>query len=190
MNFTLQAILQSLSGVSAISILVVIAVAAGIAVWKIATWKKGVDDGLLGLRKLTKKVDEIHSVIVQSFGRSVTHADSPIKLTEFGAELATKIDADEIVNKYADSMQSKTNGQNAYQIQEECFEYCREELVDDLKKKFPDHFEKMSKVAFQDGLEMESLTKVVGIKLRDEVLFRADKTHAEVDKSSNQIDRR
>ena len=73
---------------------------------------------------------------------------------------------------------------NAYQIQEHCFDFCKEKLVEKLQETDKESYEKISAVAFDDGIEMETVTQVISIKLRDMVLSLHGKAHTEIDHHS------
>lgn len=156
--------------------------------WKLSTWKSGIENRLSGVEKLVeryiKKTDEIYTVIVGRFGRPVDQSTSPVTLTEYGTELSEKIDAQKIVDAYADALYREAENMNAYEVQEHCFAFCNSRLLDDLKKTDRAHFDKISNIAFEDGIQMEKLTRVLGLELRDRILQMKGKSHAEVDEHS------
>lgn len=142
------------------------------AVWKVSNWKTTVDNKLSSCEKalenLTGKVDEVYRVFVGSLGRAVQKVDSPVQLSEYGQALFDKIDAEEIVATYADRMCGATQGVNAYQAQEYCFSFCKEQLLNDLETSNKSQFDKMSQVAFDEGIDIEKITR--GIALRGRVI--------------------
>ncbi len=109
---------------------VVVAVFVIGAVWKTSTWKTTVDNKLSGFAQaieiLTGKVDEVYREIVMSRGRAIEKIDSPVTLSEYGQELFEKIDAEKLVDAYADKLRGDTQGMNAYKVQEHCFLFCKE----------------------------------------------------------------
>ena len=153
----INAIMQSLNLSSLGWVAVVIAVIG--AVWKISTWTTTVDNRLSGVEKImegiTKKVDEVYRVIVMSHGRAIEKIDSPVTLSGYGQELFAQIDAEKIVDAYADKLYGDTQGMNAYKVQERCFLFCKEKLLDDLEAKDKDQFDKISQVAFDEGIDIE-----------------------------------
>ncbi|WP_424946577.1 hypothetical protein [Candidatus Spongiihabitans sp.] len=189
----INAIMQSFNLSSWGWVAVVIAVIG--VVWKISTWTTTVDNRLSGVEKiiegltknvegLTKKVDEVYRVIVMRHGRAIEKIDSPVTLSEYGQELFEKIDAEKVVDAYADKLHGDTQGMNAYKVQEQCFLFCKEKLLDDLEAKDKDQFDKISQVAFDEDIDIEKITRVVGIALRDRVLQMEGKSHTEVDEHS------
>ena len=189
----INAIMQSFNLSSWGWVAVVIAVIG--VVWKISTWTTTVDNRLSGVEKiiegltknvegLTKKVDEVYRVIVMRHGRAIEKIDSPVTLSEYGQELFARIDAEKIVDAYVDKLHGDTQGMNAYKVQEQCFLFCKEKLLDDLEAKDKDQFDKISQVAFDEDIDIEKITRVVGIALRDRVLQMEGKSHTEVDEHS------
>ena len=163
--------------------------------WKASAWKTNVENKLSNVEnglsniekvveKLSKKVDALYNIIMEKYGRSVDQASSPVTLSDYGKDIAGRIDVEKIVSVYADKLHRETKNMNAYQIQEHCFDFCNNKLVKDLEKKNKEFFEKLSEVAFADGVDIEKITRVVGIKLRDRVLEMKDIVHAEVDQHS------
>ena len=129
---------------------------------------------------LTHKVDDIYRWIMNDSFRSIEKVDSPIALSEYGKELFYLIDAEKIVNQYAEKMYNETQEMNAYKVQEYCFTYCKEKLMDELEENDKEQSEKMALVAFDQGIDMERITRIVGIALRDRVLQKGEKMYAEV----------
>ena len=156
--------------------------------WKVPTWKTNIENRLSAVEKavdnLSDKMDEIYSVIIRQFGRTVEKIDSPVTLSEYGKELFDLVDAEKIVNGYAEKMYNETQGMNAYKVQDYCFTFCKEKLMDDLEANNKDQSEKMAVVAFDQGINMEKITRVVGIALRDRVLQMGGKLHTDVDEYS------
>ncbi len=56
--------------------------------------------------------------------------------------------------------------------------------MNDLETEDKYQFDKMLQVAFDEGIDIEKITRVVGIALRDRVLQMEGKSHAEVDEHS------
>ncbi len=163
-------------------------VGLGFLFWKVPTWKAGIEYRLSGVEKsvneLSRKADEIYSVLINKFGRAVDQAGSPVTLTQYGKDLFSQIDAEKIVNKYADKLLEETESMNAYQIQEYCFDFSRKDLLNDLEQHDKESFNKISTVASEEGIDLEKLTRVIGISLRDRVLSTQGKSPMEVDDHS------
>ena len=156
--------------------------------WKASTWKANIEHRLSSVEKTMEtfsgKLDEVYIAIIGRFGRAVEKSTSPVTLTEYGVELAGKIDAQKVVDAYADKLHRETENMNAYKVQEYCFSFCKEKLPDDLEQNDKTYFDKISNVAYEEGINIEKLTRVLGIKLRDKVLSMKGKSHAEIDEHS------
>ncbi len=164
--------------------------AVGVIVWKTATWKGATDHRLSSLEKMVPEVyerlDRILTLLMTvkmtvKPGHPVDESGSPKRLNNYGKELSGKIDAKKIAATYAGKMHDETQDMNAYQVQEHCFLFCVGKLLADLEKNDKDSFNRISAVAYEDGLEIEKLMQVIGFELRDQVLAMKGKTHAEVD---------
>ncbi len=163
--------------------------------WKASAWKTNVENRLSNVEnglsniekvveKLSKQVDALYNVIMEKYGRSVDQSSSPVTLSDYGKDIASRIDVEKIVSVYADKLHRETKNMNAYQIQEHCFDFCNNKLVQDLEKKNKEFFEKLYEVAFADGVDIEKIMRVVGIELRDRVLEMKGLLHTEVDQHS------
>ena len=178
-------------------------------IWKVSSWKTTVDSRLTGVEEaidrlekavekvekavetlaqkvehLSHKVDDVYRRVMDDSFRSVEKVDSPIALSDYGKELFDLIDAGKIVDVYAEKIYNETQEMNTYKVQEYCFTYCKEKLMEELEANDKEQSEKMAFVAFDQGINMEKIMRVVGIALRDRVLQMGGKLHAEVDKHS------
>ncbi len=155
-------------------------------VWKVATWKATTDHRLSSLEKVIPEVyvmlDRILTLLISPKpGHPVAESSSPSKLNEYGRELSEKIKAKKVAAAYVDKMHEETQNMNAYQVQQHCFLFSMIKMLDDLEKNDKEIFDRISAVAYEDGLEIERLMRVIGFELRDQVLAMKGKTHAEVD---------
>ena len=176
-----------------IAILIGGVLAFAVLLWKVASWKAGLDkdQGNLtgGLGKLEKTVtdfmEEIRKDVKRIFERlpSPTIASqSPIRLTDLGNKIAEEIKVNEWVSEYAEKLSDRVEAKNAYDIQEFCFQYAQNELLEDLGKTVTDSaelksvpfptIEDIKLSAYDHGLELKQVLEVVGVVLRDEMLKR------------------
>ena len=127
------------------------------------------------LEKLESKFEKIIDILVEAVGQTLAKHSSPLTLTDYGIAIAEKIDADDIASEYAEKLYSDIQSFNAYQIQEYCFDYCRNKLLDHLKENSPHQYQTIHTVAFEEGLEIENITsRTIGIKLRDYLLAKKE----------------
>lgn len=144
------------------------------AIWRVSAWKSHVDTTL---SDLTKKMDTVYGLVLKHFGHPVEQPGSPLNLNDYGKNLFMKTDAGKIVERYADEMYGETEFMNAYQIQEHCFDFSDKRLVQRLEKDDKESFEKISFVAFDAGINMSEITRVIGFGLRNEVFARRGIAH-------------
>lgn len=127
---------------------------------------------------IIRMIKDIHSYVMKQDHRSFISSKSPLSLTDEGKKLSERMNAQEIVQQYADKI--KHEDMNAYQIQEECLRFSGEDLLDKLKES-PNQFKKMSDIAYEEGVKIEELLHIIGILLRDEILKEHNYSHTEPD---------
>ncbi len=124
--------------------------------------------------EIKNEVKEIRADIKSIFSRlpppETTESDSPRRLSELGERVAEEIQINEWISGYAEALKEQISGKdkNAYEIQEMCFAYAQENLLDDLTEKIPREAMQMS--AYNNGIALKQVLDVVGVVLRDEVL--------------------
>ncbi len=119
--------------------------------WKVPVWKTKIEKNIEHIKenldKLEKKYEKIHDMLFGAVGYQLVRISSPLTLTDFGTEISKQISADEIAGKYANKLLPETKDLNAYQVQEYCFNYCKEDLLNDLKASNPNQYELIHSVA-------------------------------------------
>lgn len=133
------------------------------------------------LDKINDDIKEIYKLIV---GNPLEKVTSPISLTEYGKSLSERLEALKIVDLKLTQVTRSVEGMNAYQIQEYCFSFSKEQLLDELQKKNPELAQKIYEVAFDEGMEIEKLTRVIALEMRDRILSDLNKSHEEIDEHS------
>ena len=120
---------------------------------------------------LSKTVGHIHAKI-DKLPEDIFRHSSPLSLSEYGQKLSDKIDAPAIASKYKRQLISVVKEQNMrpYQIQQSCFDFSKKEIISDLKENDEEQYNKLTDVAFNEGVEVEVLMKITGLVLRDQVL--------------------
>ena len=109
---------------------------------------------------------EVKSILVRGAGSAVSQSESPITLTPLGKTVSRETDATKWAQTTAQAVSDEA-GDKAYTIQEYCFRYV-------IGVEFePDLREAIGKAAYDHGLAMESVLRVLAIELRDELLKRA-----------------
>ena len=120
---------------------------------------------------LSITVGHIHAKI-DKLPEDIFRHSSPLSLSEYGQKLSDKVDAPAIASKYKRQLISVVKEQNMrpYQIQQSCFDFSKKEILSDLKENDEEQYNKLTDVAFNEGVEVEVLMKITGLVLRDQVL--------------------
>ena len=114
---------------------------------------------------------------------ALAQSHSPVSLTDKGNEVATQINADEMIagnwEKIFATLEANINGKNAYDIQEYCLQTATIEL-----DKFLDNtsIDKLKQFAYREGRPLAYYAPVFGIKIRDKYLSIKGISVEEVDK--------
>ena len=126
---------------------------------------------------VVKKVEKINETLINRYGKDVTRIDSPVSLSDYGIELSKKINAPSIVTEYAPKLtqKAKEKHMNRYQIQKNSFTLAKQAL-ENLEKIDKKRFDRLANLAYEEGIEIESLIKILGLELRDEVLKSVNRT--------------
>ena len=151
-------------------------------------WKGAVDTDRENFKKLMDEIrDDIKNInkrlekIFHLLPKPIEATTSPRSLTDYGKELSEKIGASEISDTILSEVTEQVKDFNAYQIQEHCFVFSKDELLENLKNDNPDIYKKIHDVAFEEGLEIEKLTRVIALELRDKILSDLNKHPSEID---------
>lgn len=156
--------------------------------WKVPVWNTTIEKSIEhieeNLDKLEKKYEKIHGMLFGAVGVQLVKRTSPSTLTDYGTEISEQIGAAEIANKYANKLLPETENLNAYQVQECCFKFCKPKLLNDLKESNLNQYELIHTIAFENGIEIDKITGVVGIILRDAILSISGTSHSDKDKHS------
>lgn len=136
------------------------------------------------LAKAAELIPKIYGMLLNHYGTDIFKATSPVSLTDYGKSLSQEIDAQFLVEKYKEEIKKETANMNAYEIQQYCFDFAENKVLDDLKKTEVERFNKITELAYQQGVDVEKIMRVLGLELRDSILGLVGKTHQEVDDNS------
>ncbi len=125
---------------------------------------------------LIGRVDTLSDEVIASRGKAIYQSDSPVSLSEYGESLSKKIDVKFITDKYEKQLtkKAKKREMNAYQIQQSCFDFAQNQIPKDLEKNYKEQYDKLANVAFNEGIQIRDLMRVLGLILRDQVLKACD----------------
>ena len=130
------------------------------------------------IAKIKNNVIEMQGYLNGKFGADFISAKSPMELTEKGVEIAKAIKADIISSKYLDKVKYEENA-NAYEIQEICFEFARQELQSQLDGK---ELDAIQLEAYERGIRLKNILDIIAIVIRDEILKKLKIQPADIDK--------
>ena len=158
---------------------VVIIITVMITAWKtrVDNFRGAVDDFK---ETVNRFMDEIRSDIKHILERlpfpPTIQSGSPTTLTELGGKVAEEIKVDEWIPGYAQRNKDKFQRlKHPYDIQEECLRHAKIFLINALEADSrQDIIEALKMSAYQNGLQIDRVLEVVGIKLRDEILKLVD----------------
>lgn len=94
--------------------------------------------------------------------------DSPIRLNDLGRKISSELDAANWAENKVDDLIEDLRDKQPYEIQEYCFEYV-------TGKGFVDSDDRLRQVndsAYNHGLDVGQVLRVVGVELRDVILKR------------------
>ena len=137
-----------------------------------------------GLMRMMAQVEKIIAYLINSNHDPFLKQSSPVSLTEKGLEIANKINSEQLATKYVTRIRDEIQDMNAYQIQEHCFRFARNDLLDILEQEDKGSFDKISDLASEQGIQIDNILSVIGVNLRDETLKLVGKLHEEVDELS------
>lgn len=175
---------------SSVLVLLLILVAVGISLYKIGKWTaqigqineqvKEVGNNKDRLVKLEGKVDLIY---LNTMRTPLIQSHSPMSLTQIGNDVASSIDATQILNKYYPDLKKMVEGETpktAYDIQEVSMKVARESMEALLNET---ELVGIKDEAFKRGLLVEDIMSVFGILLRNRILEDKKIPIAEVDRT-------
>ncbi len=147
-------------------LIVIVILAIGALFFKFARWTSSVDSDRANLKEFMKEVRGDIKKILQRLPPASISTDSPLRLTDFGKQLAEEADANKIVDRLYESreIEKEVQGKSKYEIQEFCFEYManKVELLDNEAKI-------IQRCAFNNGISHKDISRVLGIVLRDKI---------------------
>ncbi len=121
-------------------------------------------------------------------GQQYTEASSPMSLNTRGKELSKEMDAARIASRYRAKLVDKAKDENGgpYQIQESCFDCAADEILKDLEEKDKKTYRHLTDIAYNEGVQVEVLMRIVGLVLRDQVLQAIDQPSKDIDERTTE----
>ncbi len=149
--------------------LIAVILAVGGLVFKLGRWVESIDKVRELTEELSKDVKKIGEQILEIFKRLPppvpVAGESPLHLTDFGEEISEYINATEWAEQIAPKLREKVEGKSKYEIQELCFSYVQGVDLDQTHEQFTN----VHSCAFDKGIEVKAVLKVLGVELRDKL---------------------
>ncbi len=160
------------------------AVLAAIAIIvKVSRWT-GITDTKIDF--LTSDIREIKTSITSVLGlvsqKPISESKSPVQLNDYGKAVFAKINGADIIKNHLNAIEHG-DGMNEYQLQQACFDYAQAELMDKISN---EERAKLEKSAFDEGLPIQSILRILGIELRNAKFKELKKDTAVIDKHEPQ----
>ena len=151
---------------------VAIGLAALAALAKFFEWRGSVNTQLGTVKDFMAEIrDDIKGILkrLPAHPRSV-ESGSPVRLTEFGQEIAATFKAKEWATEIAPSLEEKIKGNADFEVDQFSHDYVHETLEDLTLK--AEARNRVGAVAYQFGVERPVVLVVLQVVLRDELLRR------------------
>ena len=144
--------------------LIVIAVLAVLGVlYKFARWQGTVDTDLTTIKGFMAEIREDIKKIFHRLPPSPVASGSPMRLTDFGENIARKFGAFEWAGKLAPRLVDKARGKEPFEV----YDFSKEYVSSHWKEKW---WRKVMECAYEEGTESGNVLAVMSVVLRDELL--------------------
>ncbi len=154
--------------------------------WRIATTYTKFDGIDARFNKVEKDISRIETLINTVLGlispKPISESQSPVELNELGNEIFAKINGNNLVKNHIDFIEHDDE-MNAYQIQQVCFDYAQAELMEKISD---EERGTLQKAAFDAGLPIQSILRILGIELRNAKLNALNMNPAAIDSQDPQ----
>lgn len=129
-------------------------------------WVGKVDATLDHIKSDISKIQEAVQKIFLKLEK-VDDSGSPRVLTDLGKKVSREIDAVQWAERLCRSgqLRKEVEGKTDYQLQEFCFDFVHKRLNPDDNERT-----KLESCAYENGLEVSSVRRVLGIELRDKLM--------------------
>ena len=138
-------------------------------------WQGAVDSDRTQFGEFMREIRKDIKDILSRIPPSPTSSASPIQLTVIGERISENIKAKSWAEKMADEMVDETEDMDSLEIQNVSFDKAQEFKPDeDMEKRMRDS-------AFQEGINLDGVRKVLGVVLRDRLLALHGKDKGSLD---------
>ncbi|MDP8211666.1 MAG: hypothetical protein P9X22_00040 [Candidatus Zapsychrus exili] len=173
---------------SSVFILLTILICSFFIIYKVGKWSeifKHHDSKITKIEGLSEKVIELKTKVDLIYDntnpRRTVAAMSPISLTDMGKEIVTKIEANQILEKYILKLTKEVdseNPKNAYDIQSASMKVAKEKMITFLNEK---ELNTVKQEAYTRGIIVQDVMSVFGLLLRNHILNQKGMPISDVD---------
>lgn len=151
--------------ISASAAVLGVAVTLVVLLFKSGRWIGAVDSDRAAFKEFMGEVRADIKRLLNWHGSPTVGGASPLSLTEIGKVVSEALDLPALARKIAPAVNQRVSGMQAYDIQEFCFDYIRDEYQPDTVDD-----ERIKQCAFEKGLDRDDILDALAIVLRDELL--------------------
>lgn len=155
--------------ISASAAVLGVAITLVVILVKSGKWIGAVDSDRAAFKEFMGEVRADIKRLLNWQGSPTVGGASPLSLTEIGRIVSEALDLPAFAQKIAPAVAERVSGKPAYDIQEFCFDYIRDEYQPDTVDD-----ERIKQCAFEKGLDRDDILDALAIVLRDELLAARD----------------
>ena len=134
------------------------------AVFRIGKWCGEVNSDRKIFKEFMEEIRRDIKDILNRLSPPPTTTESPIRLSELGEQISKNVGAKAWAAEVAQELVDQTKGMNPFEVQTLSFEHAKSfEPGDEL-------LAKMQQSAYESGLDLEGVERVLGVELRDHLL--------------------
>ena len=136
----------------------------------------------VSIKKDLSYVKVLIDLLKKFLGEPTLQTTSPISLTEKGVSIASTIDSHDIARKHLETINNSIKKDaNPYEIQEACFTFAQNDLLKLLDEAKVD---KIQAEAFEQGMELKEILKIIAVVIRDKILNKRGHEPKQIDEHS------
>ena len=143
----------------------VVIIAICTAIFKSGTWVGGVNEDRKSFKKFMEEVKEKLDKILERLPAVPFVGSSPLRLTDLGQKMSAQVGGKEWVARIVPDLINDVAGMPPYEIQEFCINYMTQTF-----RPTPAQLAKLQECAYESGLEVSNVLKVLAVELRDKLL--------------------
>ena len=150
-------------------VIILAIIAAGGIVFKVGSWKGGVDSDRSSFKDFIQEIRDDIKAIFDRLPPAPVTGSSPLQLTDFGVGMAKQFQADKWADDVSSALMVKIDNKKPFEIDQFCQRYVRDEL-----KSNPEFKLRVQECAYEKGTDEKDVLKVLGVVLRENLLNRID----------------